>query len=769
MAGRRRADPERVLAFAPLIYVAWADGVLTERERAAVHRRLTRSMRLSEQGRADLAGWLDPAAPPDATELAALLAAIRARADGLPESARTSLAAAGAALAGNTAGPAEKRALRSLERVLGTHGREAVRSVLGSTPADAPTTGPAADFDVARLRAFLDEPHGAERRRLLERLATPAFARPLAPAAEPHREQVLAWCRMLADEGYGAAAFPAEFGGLDDVGLAIARFETLAFHDLSLLVKYGVQFGLFAGSIFLLGTRLHHERWLADAAALRLAGCFAMTETGHGSNVRAIRTTATYDHEARELVVHTPDDDARKDYIGNAALHGRMAIVFAQLDAGGRSHGVHAIMVRIREDDGTPCAGIGIEDCGPKAGLNGVDNGRLRFDRVRVPVDHLLDRFGGITADGLYRSGIPSPNRRFFTMLGTLVAGRISIGAAAVSAAKSGLAIAIPYADARRQFGPEAEAEVPLLDYLAVQRRLLPALAATYALHFASREVARRFAEADADGLRSLEGLAAALKASASEHAAATLQHAREVCGGYGYLAQSRIPELRADTDVFTTFEGANDVLWQLVAKGLLTGYRQQFGEIRLWAGVRFVAARARQTIRRLNPVAPRRSDDDHIDDPRFHRSALRRREQRLLSGLARRLKARIDEGLDPFDALNASQDHAIELARAHMERWTAERFQDAVRECPDPHLARCLARLAALHALHAIERNRAWFLEAGYFESAKARAVRRAVNRHCAALRPMAPALAAAFGIPAAVLATAPPGQPAPGWEGEI
>src|SRR5215217_278227 len=72
-------------------------------------------------------------------------------------------------------------------------------------------------------------------------------------------------------------------------------------------------------------------RELADITSLRLPGCFAMTETGHGSNVQALRTTATYDDEAGEFVIHTPDADARKDYIGNAARDGRMAAVFAQL------------------------------------------------------------------------------------------------------------------------------------------------------------------------------------------------------------------------------------------------------------------------------------------------------------------------------------------------------------------------------------------------------------------------------------------------------
>src|SRR5690606_25613749 len=150
-----------------------------------------------------------------------------------------------------------------------------------------------------------------------------------------YRARVHAWCRHLADEGLGAIGFPREFGGEHDPTKAIAVFETLALHDLSLLVKFGVHFGLFGGSIYPLGTRVHHEKYLGAVARLELPGCFAMTETAHGSNVRDIETTATYDAQAREFVIHTPHEGAGKDYIGNAAVYGHMATVFAQLDVRG--------------------------------------------------------------------------------------------------------------------------------------------------------------------------------------------------------------------------------------------------------------------------------------------------------------------------------------------------------------------------------------------------------------------------------------------------
>lgn len=617
----------------------------------------------------------------------------------------------------------------------------------------SPVAGTVPVPDPQRLHAWLDAEHADVRRRVLDVLLRDGFARVDERDTAAYRETVLRWCRELADEGFGARAFPEEFGGAGDVAGSIAAFETIALHDLSLLVKYGVQFGLFAGSVFLLGTRSHHERFLAAAGSLALPGCFAMTETAHGSNVRDIETIASYDAARREFVVHTPRPEARKDYIGNAALHGRMAVVFAQLLTEAGEHGVHAFLVPIRDEAGGALPGVTIEDCGLKVGLNGVDNGRIAFDQVRIPRDHLLDRYGSVSEGGQYSSPIQNPARRFFTMLGTLVAGRISIACASVSAGKAALTIAIRYADQRRQFGPEGQAEVPVLDYTVMQRSLLPRLATAYALHFATRDLVRRFAERSSDDVREIETLAAALKARASEWTVDAAQASREACAGVGYLHENRLGTLRADTDVFTTFEGANNVLWQLVARGLLTEYREEFGALGAWDVARYIAGRAATRVTALNPIATRRTDTDHLLDPAFHAAALQYREDRLLASLARRLKRRLDSGMDPFHALNECQDHAVLLGRAFADRFVADRFAAAVHACDDPDLRPALSSLAALHALHRIEAGAAWFLEAGYLETAKSRAIRNQVNDLCRQLRPAAAALADAFGIPDPIL----------------
>ena len=304
-----------------------------------------------------------------------------------------------------------------------------------------------------------------------------------------------------------------------------------------------------------------------------------------------------------------------------------------------------------------PCPGVRIEDCGHKGGLNGVDNGRLWFDDVRVPREALLDRYGQVAADGTYSSPVESRAQRFFTMLGALVRGRISVGGAAAAAAQAALAIAVEHGETRRQFARarDASGEVTILDYLAHQRRLLPALATSYALHFAQVQLTSELHDVQTGGTnddarqRELESRAAGMKAVSTWHATATIQACREACGGAGYLSANRLVQLKADSDVFTTFEGDNTVLMQLVAKSMLTSYRDHFGELDTLGTVRFLADQvvetviektsARGLVDRLASAAPGRDDDVNLLDREWQRELFAWRESHVVAGLARRLR----------------------------------------------------------------------------------------------------------------------------------
>ena len=599
-------------------------------------------------------------------------------------------------------------------------------------------------FETEAMQELLQAGHGPTRQRLRKLLSHPRFRHEYGLSTAAYRERIFNWCKELAHEGLTALPFPKSVGGEDDPGGFLSMAEELATFDVSLLIKMGVHVGLFGGSVLNLGSERHHREYLPGVINLELPGCFAMTETGHGSNVRELETIARYDRRTQEFVIHTPHPGAKKDYIGNAALHAKIATVFAQLVIDDQEHGVHAFLVPIRNDQNHPLPGIKIEDDGEKIGLNGVDNGRIQFDSVRIPRQNLLDRFAQVSADGEYTSSITNPSKRFFTMLGTLVMGRVSLAAAANAVSRLGLTIAIRYGAQRRQFGGEGSC---ILDFQAHQRQLMPLLANSYALTFAGQHLIRQMVEQPES--RELESLAAGLKAWSSWNNIETLQTCRECCGGQGYLAENRFGALKADTDIFATFEGANPVLLQLVAKGMLTEFRDQFSSLKFFGLVKYLTGKAANAFAEQNPIVKRNTDPDHLRDPEFQVGAFKFREESLLFSAAKRLKKKIESGTDTFEAFNECQDHLIKMATAHVERTILELFVEKVNSTENGPLREALKRLCDLFALSQIEKDRGWFLEAGYFEGVKSKAIRKQVLELSAEVREEAVALVNAFDIP--------------------
>ncbi|MFA7480936.1 MAG: acyl-CoA dehydrogenase [Vulcanimicrobiota bacterium] len=743
------AEERSLQPFLPMIYMAWAGAELSPSEINGLRNRLEGLGKLDDDAQMLLEMWLNPDAPPSAAQLKVLHRKLREKIDRLEEHERVSLAAVGLAMAGEAGAvaPEVAQALESIQNSLGAHGHEPVKDLFSTDKRPEPESHALSEFPVSELSEYLEAPHGAYYQRARELLDHPRFFHRYGESKDVQRERVVNWCLELAREGVSGVPWPREHGGEDNVGGFLAMAETMAAFDGSLLIKFGVHIGLFAGSIYNLGTERHHREYLPKAIAFELPGCFAMTETGHGSNVRDIETTATYDKQTQEFIIHTPHLGARKDYIGNAALHAQMATVFAQLIIDEEEFGVHAFLVPIRDSESSVLPGIQIEDDGFKVGLNGVDNGRIIFNKVRVPRENMLDKFGSVSTNGEYSSPINNSGKRFFMMLSTLVMGRVSISAAVNTMAKVGLAITVRYAEQRRQFGPAGEAEVSILDYQTYQRRLLPHLATCYALTFACKDLIKLLEVNDEANRRELESLAAGLKVYTSWHAIESLQVCRESCGGQGYLSVNRFGNLKGDTDVFATFEGSNPVLLQLVAKGLLTEFRHQFSSQNRFIGiVKMLKNKATTVITEQNPLTTRNTDQEHLRDPEFHLSAFRYREDSLLVSAARRLKKHVDEKIEAFTAFNMCQDHLVTLAQAHVERKILESFQRAVRECPHAGAREALNRLCTLFALNCIQQDSGWFLEAGYLEPVKSKAIRAEVLRLCAEVRPDARALVDAF-----------------------
>lgn len=744
----------------PLLFAAWSDAVLTPSEIKLLRKKVSQMKQLKEGELELIQSWSDPRNPPPRYLFEHWEQMLVKAAKNLGTASKKSLVALSLEMAKQSARRAdvkawvnsdEKAALMELEEALGLVSDSTYERLFAQAEDKKSTSY---SFDPALLTAILDGETADFRKRVKRLLEDPVFKFKILRSKKSYRAQVLEWCKLLAEQGFGAWAFPKEYGGQDNMSEYIALFETMGYHDLSLAIKFGVQFGLFGGALFNLGTKKHHDKYLEDTGYLRLSGCFAMTETGHGSNVRGLEVTATYDPDTDELIIHSPRYESGKEYIGNA-LHSKMAAVFAQLIVNGQNHGVHTILVPLRDENHKTLPGVTVKDNGYKLGLNGVDNGRIWFDQVRVPRWNLLDRFGAINDEGEYYSPIDNPSRRFFTMLGTLVGGRVCVPKAGLSAAKSALTIAIKWATKRRQFG--ANDTVPeniLLDYPSHQRRLLPKLAKAYACHFGLDYLADRYVNRTEEDIREIETLAAGMKSYATWFATETIQECREACGGKGYLAENRFADLKADTEIFTTFEGDNTVLMQLVAKGVLSAFNENFHAEGMMGVLRFLGGRLSTTIVEKNPVSIRNTDKEHLLDPAFHLSAFQYREGKLTYSVGQRLRGWIKTGISSYEAFLKCQNHLLVLAEAYVERQILEQFQAKINEATDDSSKQALAKLCQLYALHTIEQHKGWYLEDEYMTGAKTKAIRREVDALCSEIRPEALGYVEAFDIPDYLLA---------------
>lgn len=620
--------------------------------------------------------------------------------------------------------------------------------------------------DVAALGEFLLGQYADIKKRARAVCENPEMWKIEGQPMEDHRERVLSQLKGLVKAGGVHLAFPTSVGGGDNPGGNIASFEQLVLADPSLQIKSGVQWGLFGSAVMHLGTEKHHQKWLPGIMSLDIPGAFAMTETGHGSDVASIATTATYDRDTDEFVIHTPHRGAWKDYLGNAALHGKAAVVFAQLIVDGENHGVHALFVPLRDDKGF-LPGIGGEDDGYKGGLNGIDNGRLHFTNVRVPRENLLDKYGSVNSDGVYSSPIKSRGRRFFTILGTLVQGRVSLSGASAVASQLAMNIGIRYGLVRRQFPvPGTNEEQVLMDYQEHQRRLLPRLATTYALVFAQDELLDLFdrvfsgVEDTEEQRQDLETFAAALKPYATWSALDIIQANREACGGQGFLAENRLATLRGDLDVYATFEGDNTVLLQLVAKRLLGDYAKQFKNADWGVMAGYVADQVGDAA--FNKSGLRRLAQNVVDfgstarsigyvrSTASQRQLLRDRVHTMVQEVAEALRpAATMEPLDAAALLNKHQHDLIEAAWAHSELVVWEAFSDALTRLPDNETKQIMRWLRDLHGFSLIEKHRDWYLMKGRLSAHRAEAISDYINhRLLPRLRPHARALVDAFSL---------------------
>ncbi|XP_022751054.1 acyl-coenzyme A oxidase, peroxisomal-like isoform X2 [Durio zibethinus] len=612
------------------------------------------------------------------------------------------------------------------------------------------------EFDKGSLSSYMRGKYRESQEKVLEFFKSrPYLQTPIEISMNEHRELCMRQLMALVRE---AKIKPFRYI-VEDPAKYFAIAEAVGNIDISLGIKLGVHCSLWGGSVLNLGTKKHRDKYFDGIDNLDYLGCFAMTELHHGSNVQGLQTIATFDRITDEFIIDTPNDGAIKWWIGNAAVHGKFATVFAKLiltthDSKGDSDmGVHGFIVPIRDlKTHQTLPGIEIHDCGHKIGLNGVDNGALRFCSVRIPRDNLLNRFGDVSRDGKYTSSLPTINKRFAAMLGELVGGRVGLASSSVGFLKIAVTIAVRYSLLRQQFGPPKQPEVSILDYQSHQHKLMPMLASTYAFHFATRDLVDKYSEIKKTHNEQLVGdvhaLSAGLKSYVTSYTAKSLSTCREACGGHGYAAVNRLGSLRNDHDIFQTFEGDNTVLLQQVAGDLLKQYKDKFQGGPLSVTWNYLRESMNTYLSQPNPVTARWESADHLRDPKFQLDAFRYRTSRLLQSAVARLRKH-SKTHGSFGAWNRCLNHLLTLAESFIESVILAKFIEAVQNCPDASSRAALKLVCDLYALDRIWNDIGTYRNVDYVAPNKAKAIHKLTEYLSFQVRNIAGELVDAFDLP--------------------
>ncbi|KAG7310801.1 hypothetical protein JYU34_003629 [Plutella xylostella] len=340
-----------------------------------------------------------------------------------------------------------------------------------------------------------------------------------------------------------------------------------------------LHFSMFLPTLLGQASPEQQEKWVPRAVNMEIIGTYAQTELGHGTFLRGLETTATYDPNTEEFVLNSPTLTAYKWWPGGLAHTANHCVVVAQLHSKGVNHGVHPFIVQIRDEDThMPLPGVKVGEIGPKLSFSTANNGFLGFDNFRVPRDSMLMKNAQVLKDGTYVK-----SRLSKLTYGTMVFIRVMIVTDMAYYLSVGATIAIRYSAVRHQSKPkENEPEPQILDYVTQQHKLFIALASSHAFRVTGQwlwttfvRVNKALTSGNADTLPELHAVACCLKAVTTRDAASMVEACRMSCGGHGYMTSSYLPILYGITTAACTYEGENTVLLLQTARSLVKAWQK--------------------------------------------------------------------------------------------------------------------------------------------------------------------------------------------------
>lgn len=501
---------------------------------------------------------------------------------------------------------------------------------------------------------------------------------------------------------------------------------------------------VFINSIVGLGTDEQIAKWIPLAKKLHIIGTYAQTELGHGTYLRGLETTATFNIDSQEFVLNTPKISATKWWPGDLGRSATHAVVLAQLHIKDKAYGMHAFIVPIRNlKDHSPLPGIVVGDIGPKMSFEHIDNGYLILRDVHVPKENMLSRYSQVLPDGSYMK-LGSEKINYFTMI--IVRVGMLVNEVTPSLVKACI-IAIRYSIVRRQSELKPSApEAQILDYQTQQQKVLSQLAVAYASHFVSEYLEKIYSAVydeikmgKFESLPELHAIASGLKALVTEYCTAGTEVCRKACGGHGYSLLSGLPSLYTKLSASCTYEGENTVLFLQTARFLIKCFAAAQTDQVLPPSVIYLTTPRAKKCRAKNKL-------DFLN-PEIYIEAYEHRAYRNIQNAASQLQALVNSGAEQYDAWNRTSVQLVQASMAHCHYIIVKVFVDTMKTFgKEPSIQEAIKPLCDLFALNGIFTNSGGFLHDGYLSGSQLDMVTAAYLDLLAVVRKTAVLLTDAF-----------------------
>ncbi|XP_068932437.1 peroxisomal acyl-coenzyme A oxidase 1 isoform X2 [Petaurus breviceps papuanus] len=535
-----------------------------------------------------------------------------------------------------------------------------------------------------------------------------------------------------------------------DFGIADPE-EIMWFKKLSLISfvePVGLNYSMFIPTLLIQGTTAQQQKWLSPSQGLQIIGTYAQTEMGHGTHLRGLETTATYDPKTQEFILNSPTVTSIKWWPGGLGKTSNHAIVLAQLYTKGECYGLHAFIVPIREI-GThkPFPGITVGDIGPKFGYGEMDNGYLKMDNYRIPRENMLMKYAQVKPDGTYVK--PVSDRLTY---GTMVFVRSFLVGESARALSKACTIAIRYSLVRHQSEIQpGDPEPQILDFQTQQYKLFPLLATAYAFQFVGAFMKETYHRINVDigqgnlnELPELHALTAGLKAFTSWTANAGIEACRMACGGHGYSHCSGLPNIYVTFTPTCTFEGENTVMMLQTARFLMKSYDQVHSGKLVGGMMSYLNDLASQRIQPQQVAAWPAVVD--ISSPDSLAEAYKRRAARLVETAARNLQTEMKHRKSKDIAWNLTSVDLVRASEAHCHYVVVKLFSGNLSKIDDKPIQTVLKNLCLLYALYGISQNSGDFLQGGILTESQLTQVNQRVKDLLTIIRPDSAALVDAF-----------------------